>query len=397
MEQSNRKLVLHVLDDEPDICRYISTVADGLGFATYTTESPASFIENYSAGIDVLVLDLYMPDIDGIELLRYVSEREPPQHLILISGGDYIVLRSAQKLAQELGLSVVGTLHKPFRRYELEQILQRIQACGVDSFPLQAPVRPPSAAELKAAIDNDAIQVVFQPQVRSSDQALIGFEALARWDHEQLGPVPPLLFVAVAEQAGLIAALDRLVMEKAISWLALFQDFDPALRLSVNMSAHTLSDLALPEWVVQVLAKRGVAPEYLTIEVTETALMTDLVKSLDILTRLRMKGVTLSIDDFGTGYSSMAQLVRIPFTELKIDGSFIESGIHNKECRAVVKASSMLAKELGMRVVAERVSSAAALTLVQELQCDLAQGFYTGKPMGSEQIVQLLMHAELSV
>lgn len=392
MIQANHSLVLHVLDDEPDICRHICVIADAMGFNTHSTESPAAFLESHSVDVDVLVLDLYMPGMDGIELLRYLAEGAAPRHLILISGGDSIVLRSAQKLAQELELNVVGTLHKPFRRRALEQVLRKVlEADAIFTKPKPAG-RPPTFAELREAIITDAIDVVFQPQVRSADQKLVGFEALARWQHPQLGNVSPLQFIAIAEQGELIAELDRLVMKKAIGWLALFKDFDPDLRLSVNMSARTLSDLALPEWVVQELDQRGIAAESLAIEVTETALMTDLVKSLDILTRLRMKGVTLSIDDFGTGYSSMAQLVRIPFTELKIDGSFIEGGIHNKECRAVVKASTMLARELGMQVVAERVSSAQVLELVQELECDLAQGFFTGRPVGPEQIVQLLLN-----
>ena len=390
MSESSRQLQLYVLDDEPDICRYIGSVAEALGFSVQSSQSPTSFINSYSSNIDLLVLDLYMPGIDGIELLRYMAENTPPRYLLLISGGDSIVLKSAQKLAKELGLNVIGALQKPFRRRILEDALLQVIEADASFSPAQVPLEVPALAELEQAINQGHINVVFQPQVDCVDRTLVGFEALARWEHERLGHIPPLVFVAMAEKAGLVPQLDRQVMHKAITWLALFKEFAPNLRLSVNMSANTLSDLALPEWVMQELQQKDLPPECLSIEVTETALMTDLVKSLDILTRLRMKGVTLSIDDFGTGYSSMSQLVRIPFTELKIDGSFIEGGTQDKECRAVAKASAMLAKELGMRIVAERVSSEAALDLVRELQCDLAQGYFTGKPMGADQVVQLL-------
>ncbi|MCV6609583.1 MAG: EAL domain-containing response regulator [Amphritea sp.] len=390
MNESNRKMILHVLDDEPDICRYISFVAGALEFDVQSTESPSAFLRNYSADIDVLVLDLYMPGIDGIELLRYMADNVPPRNIILISGGDSIVLKSAQKLAGELGLHVKGVLQKPFRRSDLEQVLLEVKNADVGITAHQLPVELPSLNELQEAIEQGDISVVFQPQVRCSDQKIQAFEALARWEHKRIGPISPLIFIAMAEKAGLIADLDWLVMKKAVAWLALFKDLDLHVKMSVNMSAYTLSDLTLPERVIQELQRSRIPAESLSIEVTETALMTDLVKSLDILTRLRMKGVVLSIDDFGTGYSSMAQLVRIPFSELKIDGTFVEGAVLDKECKAIVKASVMLAKELGMQVVAERVSSESALQLARELKCDLVQGYFTGRPMSPEQVVQLL-------
>ena len=180
-------------------------------------------------------------------------------------------------------------------------------------------------------------------------------------------------------------------MRKSIRQLARFQQLNANLCLSINMSAHTFSDLSLPEIITRELEINQLSAEYLSIEVTETTVMQDLSRSLDILTRLRMKGFHLSIDDFGTGYSSMSQLVRIPFSELKIDRSFVMNIDTDRECRAVVKASILLAHELGMKTVAEGVSSQAVLEIIKELNCDRAQGFYTGKPQSAEDIIRLLV------
>ena len=390
MTESSYKLRLKVLDDEPEICRYVCAVAESLDFDSHTPESPVSFMEDYSADTDVIMLDLYMPGVDGVELLRFMANNAPPKSIILMSGGDEVVLKSAQKLAEELGLNVIDVLRKPIRKRALESALLRVPKINTNHTLAPASQASPTLGELSSALSNDEIEVVFQPQIQCSGHKLVGLEALARWSHPRLGNVPPLEFIAMAEKAGLVAQLDRQVMRKAICQMAQFNESNESLRLSVNMSAHTFNDLELPEIVVGMLDDCGLKPESLSIEVTETAVMRDLVKSLDIFTRLRMKGVSLSIDDFGTGYSSMSQLVRIPFSELKIDGSFVESAYRDRECRAVVRASALLAKELGMTVVAEGVSSRAALTLVAELGCDLAQGYFTGRPLPPKSILELL-------
>ena len=379
-----------MLDDEPDFCAYVCSVANAIGFNASSPESTQFFLDNYAPGKELVLVDLYMPGIDGVELLRFMANAEPPKSIILMSGGDESVLRSAQKLAHELGLSVVDIIRKPIRKAELEKVLLR--ALGVMPSALidtVSQVTPPTT-DLENALVSEDIDVVFQPQRRCSDGALVGVEALARWHHKELGAIPPLVFVASAEAIGVVATLDRIVMRKAVKHLSTFVGVCDNIRLSINMSAHTFSNLELPELVTEDLENVGISPSSLVIEVTETALMQDLRRSLDILTRLRMKGIQLSIDDFGTGYSSMSQLVRIPFSELKIDRSFVEDADSVKDCRAVVKASIMLAHELGMTTVAEGVSSQTLLDLVTELGCDISQGYFTGKPMSAASVLSLL-------
>ena len=384
-------LKLEILDDEHDFCEYVCAVADGMGFDTSATNSPERFVDEYHlANKEIVLLDLYMPGIDGVELLRFMADARPPTALVLMSGGDELVLKSAQKLADELGLNVVEIIHKPIRKKQLEQLLEKIPEQINSNLEVKNSQITPSLVALENALKREEINVVFQPQIDCQTGKICSVEALARWTHNKLGQIPPLAFIPMAEAYGLIPDLDIMVMRRSIQQLAKFQQLDPDLRLSINMSAHTFSDLSLPEIITEELEQYRISPESLAIEVTETAIMQDLRRSLDILTRLRMKGVYLSIDDFGTGYSSMSQLVRIPFSELKIDRSFVDSIDTDRECRAVVKASILLARELGMKTVAEGVSSQSVLDIIKDLNCDQAQGFFTGKPQSAEDIMLLL-------
>ena len=384
-------LKLEILDDEHEFCEFVCAVADGMGFETRSTINPEEFVDEYHLGRkEVVLLDLYMPNIDGVELLRFMADTRPPAAIVLMSGGDEQVLKSAQKLAGELGLNVVETIRKPIRKKQLEQVLVKIPEYINSSLEVENSRITPSLVALENALSREEINVVFQPQINCLTGKICAVEALARWTHSKLGQIPPLAFIPMAESYGLIAELDVLVMRQSIRHLSRFHELDPDLRLSINMSAHTFSDLSLPEIITDELGKFHLKPDCLAIEVTETAVMQDLRRSLDILTRLRMKGVYLSIDDFGTGYSSMSQLVRILFSELKIDRSFIKNIDTDKECLAVVRASILLARELGMKTVAEGVSSQTILDMLKELNCDKVQGFFTGKPQSVEKIIELL-------
>ena len=174
--------------------------------------------------------------------------------------------------------------------------------------------------------------------------------------------------------------------QTAISQQRKWQDEGVYLRLSINASPLILDDLAMPEKLSNYAAEIGIDPSCITIEVTETAVMSDLVRYIDILARLRMKGFNLSIDDFGTGYSCLQQLIRVPFTELKIDQAFIRNVNSDEECRTIVKISIMLAHELGMNAVAEGIEDAGVWNTLKELGCDEAQGYWMGRPMSAEDI-----------
>ena len=191
-------------------------------------------------------------------------------------------------------------------------------------------------------------------------------EALVRWLHPERGLIYPDEFIWLAEKEGLMEDLTRTVIDQSVHQEQQWQNNVKWICVSVNISAIDITSLKLPEQLAELLEANKLSPSKLTLEVTETALMGELVKSLDILTRLRMKGLGLSIDDFGTGYSSLSQLHRVPFTELKIDQSFVISMLEDEEARAIVKTCVMLGHELKMKVVAEGVESKEHLEILKE-------------------------------
>ena len=395
---------LEVLDDERDMCRLVCDVAECLGMCASTPESPQAFIDNYGAGKDLVVLDLNMPGCDGVELLRFMAGESPPAAIILISGEDQTIIRSAQKLAEALQLNIVGTLQKPFSVSALKELLRRGSGCVLETDANAVSNATPSEEDLRLAIKNRSFEVVFQPQFATRDNesvgkgfignglvgnGLIGMEALARWQHPRLGAVSPGVFIPLAESLNCVYQIDQIVLGKAIEPFSRFRNI-AGVKLSVNMSSLDLLNLDLPEQIMAGLSCHHINPEQLQIEITETAFMPEQVCSLDILTRLRLKGIHLSIDDFGTGFSSMQQLVRVPFSELKIDASFVEAMITDPSCRAVVKTSISLAHELGMEALAEGVSSPELLAAVTALGCDKTQGYHLGRPMPIADIEALM-------
>ena len=205
---------------------------------------------------------------------------------------------------------------------------------------------------------------MYQPQINMADRAVVGVEALIRWKHPTKGMIPPGYFIPIAEENDLIGAVTSFVVRAAIEQQGLWKVKGKNLRVSINMSPKILDDLDIPEKLASYANDAGADISKVMIEVTETAVMTNVAKYMDILARLKMKGFGLSIDDFGTGFSSLQQLVRVPFTELKVDQAFIRKLDTDKDCRTIAEISILLAHKLGMRVVAEGIAEALVTTAV---------------------------------
>jgi EAL domain-containing protein (putative c-di-GMP-specific phosphodiesterase class I) len=244
----------------------------------------------------------------------------------------------------------------------------------------------PTAEELEVAFKRNELVTHFQPKIELTTHQVTGLEALVRWQHPDNGTIFPDLFIPVAEQHNLIDQLTWIVLHQVAEEYCHLQKMGLDLTIAINMSASTLRELSLPEFLSGILSEYSIDPTRIVLEVTETALMQELIKSLDILTRLRMKGFLLSIDDFGTGYSSLVQLHRAPFSELKIDRSFVQDMANDKEASAIVETVIVLGHKLGLKVVAEGVESRQNLELLSKMGCDLAQGFHIAKPQPPEAI-----------
>jgi len=383
--------IVYLLDNEPDMLTLLADVVEMAGLEPRIFTSGCAFfeqIDEVEAG-SLLVLDLFMPNMDGIEVMRQLSERPNPPALILISGHDAGVLHSAEELGRAHNLTILAALPKPVSVVKFQQMLRPY---AIEQRDYEAPVflsswRGCAPREVQRAILQDELILHFQPQIAIESGEIAGVEALVRWQHPEQGLIGPDRFIPIAESYGWMEQLTSLVLNKAIlqiqRWMA--AGFD--ITVSINVAADNITSLALPEQLAALLREKKLDPTRLTLEVTESSLMGELATCLDILTRLRMKGVKLSIDDFGTGYSSLVQLHRMPFTELKIDRSFVSHMTDDKEARAIVKTCILLGHDLGMQVVAEGIEQPSHLNLLWQMGCDIAQGYLLSRPVSGEDLL----------
>jgi EAL domain-containing protein (putative c-di-GMP-specific phosphodiesterase class I) len=242
------------------------------------------------------------------------------------------------------------------------------------------PDDPELATRLEAAIAAGALSLEYQPKIALATGALAGVEALARWRDPQIGPIPPVRFVAIAERHGLIDGLTEWLLRTALAQWSSWEREGHQVRLAVNVSALSLRDPALPDRLERLCAREGVPCDFLTIEITESATQ-QLVQLLDTLTRIRLKGMGMALDDFGTGYSSLLQLRQLPYSELKIDQAFVRDATASRESRLIIKALIDLAHGMGLSATAEGVEDIETLTLLREWGCDEAQGYLMSRPI----------------
>ena len=249
------------------------------------------------------------------------------------------------------------------------------------------------ADDLRVALDTSdgSLWVGFQPQLDLSSGEYFGAEALVRWEHPERGPVSPATMLPIAERSGQLTALTDWMLEQVVATLARLDTAHGAMRMALTISAATLVDVGLPHRIEEALARHGVAPERLVIEVTEDAVMSDPARCLDVLERISELGVEIAIDDFGTGQSSLSQLRSLPANELKIDRSFVRGMAHNTLDSEIIKLIVSLGHQIGMRVVAEGVETDIERQLLSKMGCDVVQGFGVGKPMPIDELCEFLL------
>jgi diguanylate cyclase (GGDEF)-like protein/PAS domain S-box-containing protein len=249
-----------------------------------------------------------------------------------------------------------------------------------------SPDRLALMAELRTAIEEDQLELWYQPKIDFGTAVISGAEALVRWRHPLRGMVPPDQFIPLAEQSGQVKALSRWVLNRALRQCRDWARAGTPLGVAVNLSMRDLHDPALPETVGVLLKRWQVAPEALTVEITESTLMADPVQALEIVRRLSGMGVSIAIDDFGTGYSSLAYLKRLPVDELKVDRAFVRHIAHDNHDAAIVRSTIGLAHDLGLSVVAEGIEDQASWDVLAQLGCDRGQGYFISKPLPAAEL-----------
>lgn len=376
-----------IVDDEPFTLRLLAHQLRSLGcddlVAHEDPRDALSLVEGNPGLVDLVILDLQMPALDGIEFIRHLARLRFAGGVLLISGEDERILQTAQKLARAHQLRVLGAVHKPVTP---EQLRETLEAMTTEESRARRVAKRYDLEELREAILRQQFVNWYQPKVALRTGAVVGVETLVRWDHPEDGLVFPDAFIPLAEEGGIVDALTRPTLQRALAQARAWRDQGLALHVGVNVSMDDLFDLSFPDFVAGAIAAAGVPVESLMLEVTESRLMKNALASLDILTRLRLKHIDLSIDDFGTGHSSLAQLRDIPFDELKIDRGFIHGASQNPSNRAIVEASLGMARHLGMHSVAEGVEDLEDWSLLRQLGCDFAQGYFIARPMPGDAV-----------
>lgn len=381
----NPRQILVIEDDE--LCaRAVCTMLEREGGieTTHALSSDAAMTHIDAHEVDLILCDLHMPGRDGVETMRMLADRGITCPIVLVSGTDPRLLATAAQMGASRGLNMIGTLHKPFR-------ISQLQDCLRDTGPITRPRArsagtPTTAAELQHAIENDELLLHYQPQLNLVDRQLEGVEALVRWEHPERGLIFPDAFIPTAEESGLIEPMTDWVVMNALSQAAEWQSTGVSPNMSINISARSLHRLDLPDRVEEAARAVRLSPERVTLEVTESGVSEDVGAMLDIVTRLRLKGFALSIDDFGTGFSSLAQLRRLPFTELKLDRSFVRGAAMDADALSVLESSINLAKRLRLKTVAEGIESRTEWDLLVALGVDLGQGYHMARPMPASQL-----------
>lgn len=262
---------------------------------------------------------------------------------------------------------------QPYAWYESEFDTHHIDQLTLDS-------------ELKQAISTGGLELHYQPKIDFQTQRIKSVEALVRWIHPEQGFIPPDRFIPVAEQTGLIHPLTHWVINTALGQISAWQRDHAFLNVAVNLSALSLRDSTLESMVKNALKTADVSPEHLTLELTESAIMSDPQRALDTLTHLDQMGVSISVDDFGTGYSSLAYLKRLPVDELKIDRSFVMDMDNDTNDEVIVRSTIDLAHNMGLKVIAEGIETERSWDKLLEMGCDMGQGYYMCRPLKADDL-----------
>ncbi|WP_408949832.1 EAL domain-containing protein [Lysobacter sp. Hz 25] len=378
-----------VVDDDPVMLAIISALLEDAGFESFETAHDGSAALERLADhpFELMICDLNMPGMDGIRLMSRLASLAALPAVVLLSGEDPRVLDVSRQFAEAKGLTILGVLPKPVDHDALMAVLR-----------LYRPAAPqPAASASPAVLTHDAIrkgiagtalQLAYQPKVELARGAIVGAEALLRWQDPDLGRVAAPDVIRAAENADLIDALTLAVLRRAVGDRGSLLRAGVDINLAFNVSMHNLHNLSIIDQMSAVVAGAGDRAQSYTLEVTETHLMDKPAHVLEALIRSRLQGFKVAIDDYGTGAATMQFLMQLPSTELKIDRSFVGAAPLSEHGRVLFQSAIDLGRRLDLTVTAEGVETETEARLALELGCHLGQGYFYGRPMSLDELIR---------
>ncbi|HTP38609.1 MAG TPA: EAL domain-containing response regulator [Steroidobacteraceae bacterium] len=398
MRMNNDDVRIAVVDDDPLMLKLLGYQLARLGYTqVIACDSGIRALQRIATSnfsVDLILLDINMPGMDGVEFIRRLVDYRYGGGVILVSGENSRILESVERLIAAHQLEALGHLTKPVQLPALKALLGKLKPRN--ELPLAvAADQSCSADQLRFAIANGQLVNHYQPKVVMQTREVIGVEALVRWQHPVNGLIAPALFIPLAAEYGLMRDLTRAVlsaaMQDARSWMLLGH----RLSMAVNISMDDLGALDFPDTAASLAHSAGIDPRQVILEVTEDQMMERLSVVLDVLSRLQLKRFRLAIDDFGTGHSSLAHLRDLPFDELKVDRGFVHGAANDATLRAICSASLRMAQQLRMQVVAEGIEDQSDWDLLGSMGCDVGQGYFIARPMPAAALPAWLHQWEL--
>jgi EAL domain-containing protein (putative c-di-GMP-specific phosphodiesterase class I) len=367
--------------------------AMGISVVTQAADCTTALSVLRSAGhrFDIVLCDMKMKGMEEGEFIYHAAQCNVGGFILMSMAQDEL-LSSARTIAHGCGSPVLGILSSAIDISRLKHLLSRYldTVAAAPSNEDKPWSQQWTRNELVAALNGNQFVPFFQPKVDLDTGVPSCVEILARWNHPDLGILPPSQFVDLMEQEGLIDQLTGCLLLQSLGCARECAASGKGIGFAINVSPLTLQDARTPTRIGALVKACGLAPAQITIEVTETASSRNFTRVLESLTRLRMQGFEISADDFGMGYSSMQQLSRMPFTELKIDRAFIADAPSSKKSAAILESMIQLAGKLRLRTVAEGIETREELDFVQSLGCDAGQGFLPGRPMAQPELIDYL-------
>lgn len=343
------------------------------------------------AKYDLAFIDLEMPVMDGVELVRRIAEKKLVKSVIILSSKDPSLIMSIGTMAENDGLSVVGSFQKPLKGEDLVTSLKRFER-GLAQVKTEQAKTDLTEQDILQGILKKEIILHYQPKLTVKGLLFKGVEALSRWHHPKRGDISPVEFIAAAERYGIISKLTIYLFEQALKQKSDWFSHGLNFHLSFNLSPLSLSEYSLADDIAAQVKNYHVSPKDIVFEITENALCGEVSKAIETLAKLRLKGFKIAIDDYGTGFANAQQLSRVPATELKLDRILVDNVATNPQQQAILKSTVGLSKDLQLETVAEGIEHLEDFKFIHQLNVDLVQGYYFAKPMAADLLIDWISH-----